>query len=290
MTSPSLAPAQTAAQPDIIVRNISFSPRFEPAQPWLGGDPIASAFFNALSVTFPQGERFFMDSVRRYKSELPPALAAQASAFVTQEALHTREHVAFNQQVAAQGYNVTALEERTRQRLAIARARPHRIQLAVTMALEHFTAILAHTLLVRPDYLDGASDEARAMWRWHAIEEIEHKAVAFDVFQAVHAKTPAPFRWLRRCISMIAATTILIGVIGDNMRDLLRQDGIRGFDAWRRSMYYLWLKPGPIPQIGALYFMYFRPGFHPWSHDDRHLIAETDASLRAAYALAESAA
>ncbi|HVK82180.1 MAG TPA: metal-dependent hydrolase [Verrucomicrobiae bacterium] len=288
--APTDSTASLESRPEIVVRNISFSPDLEPAQPWLGGDPIASAFFNALSVTFPQGERFFMDSVRRYKGQLPPELAAQASAFVTQEALHTREHVAFNQQVASQGYDVAALEERTRKRLAIARARPHRIQLAVTMALEHFTAILAHSLLARPDYLDGASDEAKALWRWHAIEEIEHKAVAFDVFQAVHASTPAPFRWLRRSISMIAATLILASVIGANMRDLLAQDGIRGFSAWRRSMRYLWFKPAPLRQIAGLYFMYFRPGFHPWSHDDRELIAETDAQLRAAYPLAEAAA
>ncbi len=224
-----------------------------------------------------------MDSVRRYKNELAPELAAQAAAFVTQEAIHTREHIAFNRQVADHGYDVAALEERTRQRLAIARSRPHRIQLAVTIALEHFTAILAHALLTNPHYLDGADASAKALWRWHAIEEIEHKAVAFDTFMAMHAKTPGVLRWLRRCATMLLATIILTDVVGRNMRDLLRQDGIAGWTAWRGAMRYLWVRPGVLRRLGGLYLSYFRPGFHPWAHDDSALITSVDQQLRAAY-------
>lgn len=278
------------APPSIRVRNIAFGPTAGAARHWLGGDAFASAFFNALSVTFPQGERFFMDSVRRYKSELPPELAAQAAAFVTQEAIHTREHIAFNRQVADHGYDVAALEERTRQRLAVARGRPERIQLAVTIALEHFTAILAHALLSNPRYLDGADESAKALWCWHAIEEIEHKAVAFDTFMAVHAKRPPVLRWLRRCATMLLATLILADVVGRNMRDLLAQDGVTGWKAWRGSMRYLWLQPGVLRGIGGLYLSYFKPGFHPWKHDDRALIDSVDRQLRAAYPLAEERA
>jgi uncharacterized protein len=270
--------------PEIHVRNISFG-HVAQKRPWLNNDPVASAFFNALSLTFPQGERFFMDSVRRYKAQLPPALAAQAQAFVTQEALHTREHVAFNRQVAEQGYDVDALEARTRSRLAIARSRPHHVQLAVTIALEHFTAILAHALLTNDRHLDGANNEAKALWRWHAIEEIEHKAVAFDTFRSVHEKTHPLIRWQIRCWTMILATMILCDVIGRNMADLLKQDGVTGWRAWSGAMRYLWFKPGVIPQISGLYLSYFKPGFHPWSHDDRALIQNVDRDLRGAYQL-----
>src|SRR5690606_12423032 len=156
--------------------------------------------------------------------------------------------------------------------------------------LEHFTAILAHALLTRPHLLDGANDEAKALWRWHAIEEIEHKAVAFDAFLAVHAKSSPFQRWMRRCLTMILASVILCDVVGRNMRDLLAQDGVTGWRAWSGAMRYLWLKPGALRPVVGLYFSYFRPGFHPWSHDDRDLIEETDRDLRAAYALAEAPA
>jgi predicted metal-dependent hydrolase len=278
-----------ADRPDIRVRNYRFGSDAVARRCWLGGDPFASAFYNALSVTFPQGERFFMDSVRRFKGELPDALAAAAQAFVTQEALHTREHVAFNRLVTDQGYDIAALEERTRRRLNLARRCSPRLQVAITMALEHFTAILAHALLANPAHLDGASDEAKALWRWHAMEEIEHKAVAFDTFLAVHARVPAPLRWLRRCFVMTVGTLFLIESVGANMRQLLAQDGIKGFRALRRAMHYLWVKPGMLRDIGSLYFSFFRPGFHPWSHDDRALIADADRELRELYAVEAAA-
>ncbi len=267
-------------RPEITVRDIRFGAGAVSSAHWLGEDPFATAFFNALSVTFPQGERFFMDSVRRFKAGLPPKLAAEAAAFVTQEAMHTREHVAFNKLVAEQGYDVEALEARTRRRLAIARAREPRVQLAVTMALEHFTAILAHALLARPAHLEGAGAEAQALWRWHAIEEIEHKAVAFDTYMAVDRKTFAPLRWLRRSLVMLVSTIILIDAVGSNMRDLLAQDGIKGWRAFSGTMRYVFVKPGIARQVAGLYFSYFRPGFHPWAHDDRALIQDAERALR----------
>ena len=274
-----LAPELTD-RPMITVRDIKFGPKTVTSPWWLGGDPFGTAFFNALSVTFPQGERFFMESVRRFKAELPEKLAAEAGAFITQEAMHTREHVAFNRLVREQGHDVEAVEARTRRRLAIARARAPRVQLAVTMALEHFTAILAHALLARPGHLDGASAEAQALWRWHAIEEIEHKAVAFDTYMAVDRKTPALLRWLRRSIVMLVSTIILIDVVGSNMRDLLAQDGIKGWRAFRETVRYVFVRPGIARQVAGLYLSYFRPGFHPWAHDDRALVEDAEHALR----------
>jgi predicted metal-dependent hydrolase len=220
---------------------------------------------------------------------LPAELATEAQAFVTQEAMHTREHLAFNRLVTDQGYDIAALEERTRRRLNLARRCSPRLQVAITMALEHFTAILAHALLVNPAHLEGASDEAKALWRWHAIEEIEHKAVAFDTFLAVHRRFPAPLRWLRRCFVMTVSTLILVESIAANMRHLLAQDGIKGFRALRGAMRYLWVKPGMLREIGGLYFSFFRPGFHPWSHDDRALIQGAERGLRDVYAVEAAA-
>jgi predicted metal-dependent hydrolase len=278
-----LAPLKPSAskenRPKITVRDIRFGTEAVQTRAWLGGDVFATAFFNALSVTFPDGERFFMDSVRRFKNELPPKLAAEAAAFVRQEAMHSREHVGFNRLVAGQGYDVLALENRTRRRLALARSRAPRLQLAVTMALEHFTAILAHALLAHGEHIAGANAEAQAMWRWHAIEEIEHKAVAFDTYMAVSKTTPAPLRWLQRSMVMVISTALLVDTVGANMRDLLAQDGVRGWRAFSGTLHYLFVKPGIARQVAGLYFKYFLPGFHPWAHDDRALIKDAERDL-----------
>jgi predicted metal-dependent hydrolase len=270
----------------ITPRNISFAKLEQSDRWWLGGDPIATAFYNALSVTFPQGERFFMDAVRRYRDETDGKLAEQVAAFLTQEALHTREHVAFNKQVGGQGYDIAALETRTKGRLDFARSRHPRLQLGATIALEHFTAVLAHALLADPRHLEGASADARDLWRWHAIEEIEHKSVAFDTFMVATRYLSGFRRWHIRVWTMIMATLILHSVVSQNMRDLLAHDGLRGWKVWRGVMAFLWKRPGMLGQALKPYFAYFVPGFHPWDGDDRALIRNTERELAAAYPLA----
>ena len=256
---------------------------------WLNGDPVATAFYNALSVTFPQGERFFMDSVRRYRGEASGELADQIAAFTRQEALHTREHVAFNRLAADHGYDVAAMEARTRARLEFARTHPPLLQLGATVALEHFTAILAHALLADPRHLQGAEPQVAALWRWHAIEEIEHKAVAFDAFRLAARDLPAFRRWHIRFWVMIVATVLLFRVVAGNMGDFLRQDGVGGWRAAFGSLNLLWRRPGLLRQILPAYLAWFRPGFHPWDHDDRALIARAEQALAVDWPL-ESAA
>ncbi len=105
---------------------------------WLNGDPIATAFFNALSFTFPRGEAFFIDSVRAFRDGVPPKLAGEIAAFIKQEVVHSREHLAFNRQVTAHGYDVSLLDRDVTMVLDLARQRPPLVSLAATMALEHF--------------------------------------------------------------------------------------------------------------------------------------------------------
>ena len=123
----------------------TFTPRL-----WHGGRVEATAIYNALSTTFPKGEAFFVESVRAFREGAPAKLAEEIKAFTTQEAIHSREHDAFNKRAMDSGYDLTKLEERVAQRLAITRGRPPVVSLAATMALEHFTAILAHQLLANP--------------------------------------------------------------------------------------------------------------------------------------------
>ncbi|RZV52975.1 MAG: metal-dependent hydrolase, partial [Sphingomonadaceae bacterium] len=147
---------------------------------WHGDDPYATAFYNALSITFPKGEAFFVDSVRAFRHGADARLADDIKNFVTQEAMHSREHVAFNNRAADAGYDIAPLEEKVQERLDFIATKPKIASLAATMALEHFTAILAHELLANPKHLEGADEATAELWRWHASEEIEHKGVAFD--------------------------------------------------------------------------------------------------------------
>ncbi|HYZ49040.1 MAG TPA: metal-dependent hydrolase, partial [Sphingomonas sp.] len=106
---------------------------------WHGGDPVATAFHNALSITFPRGEAFFIESVKAFRDGAPPKLAEEIKAFTMQEVMHSREHVAFNKRVVDMGYDVSRLEQAVTESLELTKGRPQILNLAVTMALEHYT-------------------------------------------------------------------------------------------------------------------------------------------------------
>ncbi len=270
----------TKTPDDLVIepRAIAFGREAHYPRWWLDNDPVATAFYNALSVTFPQGERFFMDAVRRYRDRAPEPLKGQIAAFLTQEAMHSREHVVFNEQVTKAGYDIAPAEARLRWRLNLSRRGPHAVQLAATCALEHFTAILAHALLSDPRHLEGAAPEAGRMWRWHAMEEIEHKAVAFDTYLAGVRGGPVG-RWMLRCLVMFIATFLFSYTIGRNVGDFFHQDGLNRPRTWGRFLRYVLVEPGLMRGVMGAYLAYYRPGFHPWEEDDRHLLGPVKAEL-----------
>ena len=263
----------------IPIRNLRFSLESAPGQNerwWLGSDPVATAFFNALSATFPDGEKFFIDSVRHYQDRTDGRLRSQIRDFVGQEAVHSREHRAFNAFAAGAGYDIAPLEARARKTLALGRRASPVRQLAATCALEHFTAILAHALLEEGSAdLDGAPEQARRLWTWHAMEELEHKAVAFDTLALVTRGWWPARRYLLRVFTMIASTILLFATVGANMAALFRQDGINTPRTWWRTCKYLVGQPGALRRCFRPYLRYYRRDFHPWDHDDRVLLEST---------------
>src|SRR3982750_170012 len=120
---------------------------------WHGGRVEATEIYNALSTTFPKGEAFFVESVRAFRDAAPPKLAEDIKGFTTQEAIHSREHDAFNKRASDAGYDLSKLEAQVEKRLAVTRDKPPIVSLSATMALEHFTGILAHQLLAYPKHL-----------------------------------------------------------------------------------------------------------------------------------------
>ena len=249
---------------------------------WMGGDPVATAFYNALSATFPKGEAFFVESVRAFRDAAPPKLALEIRAFTTQEVMHSREHVAFNKRALEAGYDMSGLEAQVDRRLDIVRHRPPIVNLAATMALEHFTAILAHQLLKNPKHLNKADPENAALWRWQAIEEIEHKGVAYDTWLHATRDWSRWKRWKVKTKVMLFATRNFVVDRSKGTIELLRQDGITGFKAWRRMLWFAWINPGMLRKILGAWFAFFLPRFHPWKHDDRNLIQKAESDYAAA--------
>ena len=240
---------------------------------WLGDDPIGTAFYNALSVTFPKGEAFFVDSVRAHREGVPPKLEKEINAFIKQEVIHSREHVSFNKRVVDAGYDVSRLEKAVEDSLAITRTRPVIANLASTMCLEHFTAIIAQQLIANPKHLEKADAASRDMWRWHALEEIEHKGVAYDTWLHATRDWSRWKRWKVKAKVMLLVTYMFSTRRTRGMLDLLRQDGLEGPKVWAKLFAYAFLRPGMVRKIAGAWVAFFMPGFHPWNHDDRALIA-----------------
>ena len=247
---------------------------------WNGGDPIATAFYNGMSVTFPLGEAFFIESVRNFRHAVPPHQQAQIDAFIKQEAAHSREHTHFNKQLHEAGFEVASIETELAGRLARSKKHPPVVNLASTVALEHFTAIIAHAVLSSDRHLKGASADAARLWKWHAIEEIEHKAVAFDTFLAATVNMSSFKRWKFRCLVMLQSTKNFLRARVRNMGHFFDQDGINKPATWLRAIAYLLIYPGLLRQILPAWLAFFRPGFHPWQQDDRALLALNEAELR----------
>src|SRR5690348_13188613 len=263
----------TSAQLSIIPRDRRFGRDAATPHLWHGGRVEATAIYNALSTTFPKGEAFFVESVRAFRDGEPPKLAEEIKAFTTQEAIHSREHDAFNRRAADAGYDLSKLEQRVEERLAITKGRPPIVSLAATMALEHFTAILAHQLLAEPKHLESAEREAADLWRWHAVEEIEHKGVAYDTWLNATRDWPRFKRWKLKARVMLLVTRNFVVDRTGGALELMRQDGVTGFPAWWLLLTYLWVRPGMFRKIAGAWTKFFLPGFHPWNEDDRALIA-----------------
>ena len=246
---------------------------------WHGGRVEATAIYNALSSTFPIGEAYFVESVRAFRAGTPPKLADEIKAFTTQEAIHSREHDAFNKAAGRAGYDLSKLEAQVEKRLAITRSRPPIVNVAATMALEHFTAILAHQLLKDARHLEGADPEAANLWRWHSVEEIEHKGVAYDTWLFATRDWKRWKRWKVKAKVMLYVTRNFVVDRTAGALELMRQDGVRGVRAWTMLLWYLWVSPGMFRKIAGAWLKFFLPGFHPWNEDDRDVLRAYEASV-----------
>ena len=252
----------------VIPRNVQFDTTIGHGNSWMGGDPVATAVFNALSLTFPDGERLFMDAVRHYRPQLSGQLAQDARAFIAQEAIHTREHVGLNAGLDRDRYPVNAIQQELQGRLQRLETYGPVAMLGVTIALEHFTAMMADLVLDDPRFWDGVPPEIVRLWQWHAMEETEHKAVAFDVFREI-SKGWSPLQRYRVRVQVMVVSTLLFSFnITRFAAKLLIADGVAPVRAHLKVLDYLFGRPGLFRRSWRAYWDWYRPGFHPWDHDN----------------------
>lgn len=270
----------TPADLTITVRDERFGRDQKPSRWWLNNDPVATAWHNALSATFPRGEAFFIEAVKAHREGAGPKLEAEIRAFIKQEINHTREHIAFNRAAVDAGYDLDAIDQRVAANLELTKDRPAILNLAVTMALEHYTAMMAQEFLANPQHFAGAEPETAAMWRWHAVEEIEHKGVAYDTWLHATKDWTRYRRWKVKSLMMLIVTVNFIRNRWQDTIELLRQDGLTGWKVKAKLAWYLVGTPGVLRRIFPAWCSYFLPGFHPWNHDDRALISKHDSEFK----------
>ncbi len=233
---------------------------------WLDNDPFKSRFFDALSCLFPDGERFFIACVRDYKDQIrDPELQQQVKEFIYQEGQHGQVHTQYNDRLKRQGINVDRIiGKQHRIMFGILRKHLPRVYtLGQTAAAEHVTALMAHGFF-DSGVMRNADERMRAVFAWHAIEEIEHKSVAFDVFQKV-----ARGGYFTRTLSMLqVAITFPLHTFAI-MRHMFKVDAIpdKG-KTWLRGLWWLYGPHGVFIRLIPHFAAYFKPGFHPWKHGD----------------------
>jgi predicted metal-dependent hydrolase len=262
--------------PELEVRNLRFDVGDQVPRYWHGGKRAITLFFDNLSVFFPAGERFFISAVKAHADLVKDDhLGEQARAFCAQEGIHSREHIRYNDMLRRQGYPVEAMEQRVERLLARATRRTTpRGRLAATCALEHFTALLAHFVLSDDRLLEGADPVMAALWRWHAAEENEHKAVAYDVYRQTGGG------YVERAMAMIIATVIFWAKVLEHQIRLMRADRILFSPReWYALFRFLFIDPGGLTSLFRPYFKYYRPSFHPWQLDNRGLLETWKAEL-----------
>jgi predicted metal-dependent hydrolase len=250
---------------ELVVRRLLIDLEAPIAVRWNGDDAFRTAFFNALSLSFPAGEQYFIDSVRQTLKALPEAqraaFADEVQGFVGQEATHRRIHALFNGHLARQGLR-NDIEARAVRRMQANAHRDVRVHLGVTAATEHFTAIFAAWLLRHPWALDGAEPRLRTLWLWHAAEESEHRSTAFDLYQAISGHHVWRIRLFR-----YVTVVFLWDLMRQTVLNLWHDGSLLRWSTWRSGWRLLLARDGMFRASFGTWRDYFARDFHPRQHD-----------------------
>lgn len=236
---------------------------------WLEGDPVTTHFINALQAIFPEGERLFIDAARDVSEEvgdehLPDQLRADIKAFIRQEGWHGKQHQGWTDALVALGYErMTHYDgQLKRERIWTRKHISPMWRLAATAAAEHMTASLVQ-LFLQTGMLDRADRPVADLLAWHALEETEHKAVCFDLYQA------AGGGYFRRCSALLLEWFDIVIHTHMRQRYLLKADGLWNWKTRWHVLRDIYGPRGIVGRLTRLLWRYLKPGFHPWDLDDR---------------------
>lgn len=260
-------------------RDLHFLPPRERIEDWHRLGAHMSQFMNTLSLFFPAGERLFIDAVRAFRDEIPdPDLRKAAAAFISQEAMHSREHAEYNRLMDEAGLPAARLDQLVTQNLEWFKKHGSREDLlAETIALEHFTALMGGFMLDHPEVIEGSQEDYRRMWEWHAMEEVEHKAVCFDVWEKCVGRGPRAY--LHRSVGMLRATVLFWTNVTrfylqmSAASEACREEGWRGHLTVLNTL--LW-RPGLLRRQMPAWLEFFQYSFHPWQQDNSRHIAQLE--------------
>lgn len=243
---------------DITIRQPDFNLASGFPKDWLGGDVFRSQLFNALSMMFPIGEQYFIDSLRRVAAAVDdPQLHDDIRRFIAQESIHRRLHGEFNQVLAGHGLRNNA-ERSIRWRIEHAAWQRPLDHLATTAAYEHFTAILSEALLRNDIWIKGAPANLQALWTWHAIEEVEHKAVALATYYRMGGGE------FRRCAWFVYTSLIFAAEITyQALYNLVRAGAFWRWRTWQQGAAFLFGRYGMFWITSRDWFRYLRPHYLP---------------------------
>ncbi len=250
---------------DLVVRRLLVDMEAPIARHWCDGDAFRTALFNALSMSFPFGEQFFIDSVRNGAKLLPEhqqeRFRKEVQGFIGQEATHRRLHSLYNGHLDKLGL-VNHWEPRAKKRLDLLAGADPRHCVAITAANEHFTAILADWMLHNAHLFGDSDERLKTLWLWHSAEESEHKCTAFDVYQALGGSHEWRVTWMRR------VTVFFLGdVIRQTVNNLYHDGTLFKWSTWKSAASYLFGKRGLVRGNYKAWREYFRPDFHPSQQD-----------------------
>lgn len=244
---------------------------------WNPNGRFLSLLMAALSIFFPDGERMFCKAVEHHQNHpsivANKKLQAACITFVQQEYLHGKEHDFYNEQIAKQ-LPVTRVLTALIYYIGngVTRFFPIREALAITVSLEHWTAILANFLLDHKEYLGGEAADSRfaMIWKWHACEETEHKAVAFDCHEQIYGDSFSVR--LRRNVLMLLTSAIFFTLVAVFFLTLVIADGsLFNFSEWKAITKRVALL---VSEVAPEFCDFFRPKFHPWDHANSEKISQ----------------
>ena len=243
---------------------------------WFAGDPFLTRMFDALSLTFPDGERYFIQSVRLFRDQIQdPDLKQRVADFIRQEAQHGIAHDKMNQVMKDQGMPVDQFIQRLNKVFKFElKYRSPQYNIAMTAAAEHLTALMAETFYGEKETLKDAHPYVRALFAWHAIEEMEHRDVAFDVMQQV-GNVPE----VTRKMALVLTTGLMFGFTLYRANVMLKCDGFNRTQRLKmnvRGLQWLFGKQGKLRKMQSQYRDWFKPDFHPSQHP---IIAQYDVWL-----------